>query len=219
MHFICGSTGAGKTTYAMALAQRAKAVCLSIDAWMGGFFVVRLPGGRTIVWDLQRAARCEALMWSVADQVVARGIDVVFDVPLVRCDDRDRFRARASQTAALIKMHYLDVPREVRRARLLARSRKADGGAPPPFQRGGVRRPRRGLRGALRRRALRSDDRLRRLSARPPSGSPGPLSRPGPGSRPARWGGPAPVRRSARRGPGRTRRRSRRAGPTRSSTR
>ncbi len=70
-------------------------------------------------------------MWSVADQVVARGIDVVFDVPLVRCDDRDRFRARASQTAALIKMHYLDVPREVRRARLLARSRKADGGAPP----------------------------------------------------------------------------------------
>jgi predicted kinase len=71
-----------------------------------------------------RIERCEAQMWPLADQIVAHGIDVVFDIGLPLRDDRDRFRARASQTAALVKMHYLDVPVEIRQARVLARNEK-----------------------------------------------------------------------------------------------
>jgi predicted kinase len=118
VHFICGATGAGKTTYAIALAQRTKAVRFALDDWMAALFAGDRPVEPTLEWTLDRAARCEAAMWSVADQLVARGIDVVFDIGLARRDHRDRFRARASQTPAAIKMHYLDVPRETRRARV-----------------------------------------------------------------------------------------------------
>jgi predicted kinase len=128
LHFICGSTCAGKTMYASALAQRAKAVRFSIDEWMGGLFVPDRPADMTpaaaLAWMVERVQRCEAQMWPLADQIVARGIDVVFDIGLVRRDDRDRFRARASQTAANIKMHYLDVPAEIRRARVVERRAK-----------------------------------------------------------------------------------------------
>jgi predicted kinase len=122
VHFICGSTGAGKTTYAVALARRAKAVRFTIDEWMGNLFVADRPATPSLEWALERTARCEAQMWTLADDLVSRNIDVVFDIGMSRRDHRDRFRARASQTAASIKMHYLDVPREVRKARVAARN-------------------------------------------------------------------------------------------------
>jgi predicted kinase len=129
LHFICGSTGAGKTTYAVALAQRTKAVRFSIDEWMGNLFLPERPSPALLEWAQERTDRCEAQMWPLADQIVAHGIDVIFDIGLPRRDHRDRFRARASQTAALIKMHYLDVPVEIRRARILARNEKGGGPA------------------------------------------------------------------------------------------
>ena len=128
VHFICGSTGAGKTTYAVALAARAKAIRFTFDEWMACLFVADRPATANLEWALERTARCEAQMWSIADPLVARGIDVVFDLGLSRREQRDRFRSRASQTAGSIKMHYLDVPRETRRARVRARNAQRTGG-------------------------------------------------------------------------------------------
>jgi predicted kinase len=127
VHFICGGIGAGKTTYAIALAQRTKAVRFTIDEWMARLFVRDRPEQPTLEWALERTARCEEQMWSVADILVARGIDVIFDLGLSTRDQRDRFRARARQTAATVKMHYLDVPRETRRARVLSRNAHGSG--------------------------------------------------------------------------------------------
>jgi predicted kinase len=129
VHFICGPTGAGKTTYAIALAGRAKAVRFTIDDWMTNLFVADRPppSPASLPWALDRTARCEAQMWSVAEPLLARGIDVVFDLGVSRRDQRDRFRMRAAQTAGSIKMHYLDVPRETRRARVHARNAQQTG--------------------------------------------------------------------------------------------
>jgi predicted kinase len=128
VHFICGPPGAGKTTYAVALATRAKAVRFTIDEWMAILFVADRPQEMDMRWAIDRTARCEAQMWTVADTLIARGVDVVFDLGVSRRDQRDRFRARASQTPASMKMHYLDVPRETRRARIRARSAQPNGG-------------------------------------------------------------------------------------------
>ena len=123
VHLICGSIGAGKTTYAEALTKVVKGVRFSIDEWIANLFLADRPEPATLEWALARVNRCEKQMWTLADQVIARGVDVVFDWGLTTFDQRDRFRARVAQTVAESKLHYLDVSRETRRARVLERSK------------------------------------------------------------------------------------------------
>ena len=121
-HLICGSTGAGKTTYAKALAHRVRGVRFSIDEWMVSLFLADSPAQLSSAWAVERASRCEAQMGSIADQLVARGVDVVFDVGLSKREHRDRFRMRAAQAGANSKLHYLDVEAETRRERVRQRN-------------------------------------------------------------------------------------------------
>jgi predicted kinase len=124
VHLICGATGAGKTTYAMAMAQRTKGVRFSIDEWMGQLFLADRPDPPSFAWALERINRCEQQMWTVADQLIARGVDVIFDLGFCRSDHRDRVRARTAQTPAPSKLHYLDVSLGTRRDRVLRRNRE-----------------------------------------------------------------------------------------------
>ena len=116
MHLICGAIGAGKTTYAVALASRTGAVRFSLDEWMKTLFFPDRPAPQGLDWFLERAARCEAQMWDIAEPIIARGVDVVFDVGLARLEDRDRCRGRGMQTKGSVKLHYLDVDGDIRRA-------------------------------------------------------------------------------------------------------
>jgi len=121
VHLICGSTGAGKTTYAKAIASRTGAVRLSIDEWMATLFIADRPNPASVEWATERLVRCEHQMWSVAKQVVERGIDVVLDLGLSTRDQRERLRLFVAETRAECKLHYLDVSVETRRARVLQR--------------------------------------------------------------------------------------------------
>jgi predicted kinase len=121
VHLICGSTGAGKTTYAIALAARTGAVRFSIDEWMNTLFVADRPASPDIPWALERLERCERQMWALAEQLIERDVNVVFDVGLSTRDQRERLRMLVAQTRAESKLHYLDVNLETRRARVLSR--------------------------------------------------------------------------------------------------
>ena len=90
VHLICGSTGAGKTTYAIALADRVKGVRFSIDEWMTNLFLPDRPAELTLAWAVERTARSETQIWAVADQILARATDVVLDVGLSKRQHRDR---------------------------------------------------------------------------------------------------------------------------------
>jgi predicted kinase len=131
-HLICGSTGAGKTRYAMALAERTKGVLLSMDEWMSVLFIPDRPNPPNLEWAIERTERCERQMWAVARQVIARGIDVVLDWGLSRVLERDRVRTWVAQAAAESKLHYLDVGRDTRLRRVLERNR--DRSVPHAFE-------------------------------------------------------------------------------------
>lgn len=122
VHLICGATGAGKTTYAKAVADRARGVRFSIDEWMASLFLADRPEQLSLSWAVERAARCEAQMWALAEELLARGTDVVFDVGLSRREHRDRFRLRAAQAGGQAKLHYLDVDAQARRERVRRRN-------------------------------------------------------------------------------------------------
>ena len=124
-HLICGSVGAGKTTYAKALAERVRGVRLSADEWMVNLFLSDRPEPMSIAWAVERTARCELQMWAIGDQLLSHRIDVVFDVGLSRREHRERFRARAAQAGADSKLHYLDVDSDTRRERVRERNKQA----------------------------------------------------------------------------------------------
>jgi predicted kinase len=124
VHLICGPTGAGKTTYAIALAERARAVRFSIDEWMANLFVADRPDPPAVPWAAERILRCERQIWAIGQQLIARNIDVVLDLGLSRRDHRDHMRAQVAQTRAESKLHYLDVSAETRRARILQRGKQ-----------------------------------------------------------------------------------------------
>lgn len=122
-HLICGPPGSGKSTYAIALAQRLRAVRFSVEEWLAALFAADRNGTLDVEWTLERVDRCERQIWTVAEPVLMAGTSVVLDLGLPRADDRDRWRAHVAGTIAESKLHYLDVNREIRRSRILERSR------------------------------------------------------------------------------------------------
>jgi antitoxin VapB len=58
VHLICGSTGAGKTTYALQLSDRVGAVRFSIDEWMAALFWMDTPQSLDPAWSMERVERC-----------------------------------------------------------------------------------------------------------------------------------------------------------------
>jgi predicted kinase len=122
VHLICGATGAGKTSYAASLAVRVRGVRFSLDEWMAALFLPDRPAPANLAWAVERTARCEALIWSVGAEVLARPADVVLDFGFSRRVHRDEARLRAHQNGAQVKLHYLDVEPETRRARIMQRN-------------------------------------------------------------------------------------------------
>jgi predicted kinase len=122
-HLVCGPTGAGKTTYAIALAAQTRAVRLSTDEWVAALFIPDRPGPPSHEWLLERAERCEGLIWAVASRLLGLGTSVVLDVGLWLADHRDRWRGEVAGTVAESKLHYLDVSRDIRLGRVLDRNR------------------------------------------------------------------------------------------------
>ena len=71
---------------------------------------------------LERLARCHALIWSVAEAVLAAGTSVVLDVGAMRRADRERIRQIAKAKGLSLRWHFVDAPQDVRRARVAVRN-------------------------------------------------------------------------------------------------
>ena len=126
-HLIAGSTGAGKTTYARALAERIGGVCFSIDDWMEALFWPDCPQKDDLAWALERLRRCEAQAGSVAAQLSARGIASVVDFGLTTQAQRDGWMTRAQMAGVALELHSMELPADLRWTRVEQRNAAVEG--------------------------------------------------------------------------------------------
>jgi predicted kinase len=122
LHVIFGPIGAGKTTYAHALARREGAVPFVLDEWGARLFGPDVDGALDFRWMLERLGRCEALIRSTVTAVLAVGTSVVLDIGAMRRADRERIRQVAEGAGHRLQWHFVDAPQEVRRARVAGRN-------------------------------------------------------------------------------------------------
>lgn len=126
IHLLIGSTGAGKTHYAKTLAAERRAVRFAIDDWMKRLFFPDLQGEISFAWAMERINRCEELIWSTAEDVLQRDLEVILEISMSTRELRFKQYERARSSGFPHKVHYLDIDRETRLQRVLARNKQKD---------------------------------------------------------------------------------------------
>ena len=122
VHLICGLTGAGKSTYSEALRHRIGGVRFSIDEWNNRLFFMDRHPTADFDWFYERVQRCGAQMRATAEQVIGAGVPAVFDCGFTDLKERQRFYDWAASLDYRVKLHFLDVAKDVRWARVCKRN-------------------------------------------------------------------------------------------------
>ena len=83
IYIIGGLPGAGKTTYAKALAKEKKAIVFSTDVWMSEFFWVDHSPDKETSWIFERVDRCEKRMVQTCIELAEIGASSILDIGFV----------------------------------------------------------------------------------------------------------------------------------------
>lgn len=122
---VSGPTGAGKTTYSIALAQEAKAIRFSIDPWMQTLFAKDMTS-LDYDWMMERVQRCYEQIWNVSEQILKIDGNVVLDLGFTTKEQRSVFVDRGTELNIKSEIHYLNVESEIRRQRVKKRNQEKD---------------------------------------------------------------------------------------------
>lgn len=124
LHLIIGPVGAGKSTFALQLCRDHAAVRLTLDEWMATLFSQDRPESGVMEWYLERTARCIEQIWSLAENLIEVGTDVVLEIGLIQRRDRERLYQRVDAAGYALTVYVLDAPRELRRERVEQRNQE-----------------------------------------------------------------------------------------------
>ncbi len=119
---VVGCTGAGKSSYARALADQLGALRFSIDEWMVALFWADSPQPIQFDWTIERVNRCEAQIFAIARQAATRGVPAVLDLGFTTKAHRDKFRDLGEQAGLSVAVHFVDVPANERWRRVEQRN-------------------------------------------------------------------------------------------------
>jgi predicted kinase len=123
LHLIIGPVGAGKSTFARALSEQHRAVPLILDDWMAQLFGAdQRPEVDRIAWYLERRDRCLEQIWKLTTALCAVQTPVVLEIWLLQRRDREEFYRRVDDAGYDLTVYVLDVPREIRRERVMRRN-------------------------------------------------------------------------------------------------
>ena len=122
---VCGSTGAGKTTYSLKVAKEIGAVKFSIDPWMQTLFAKDMVS-LDYSWMIERVNRCYEQIWETSRQILSLDGKVVLDLGFTTKSQRDVFCDKAKALGINAEVHYLDVQKDIRKKRVEKRNVEKD---------------------------------------------------------------------------------------------
>jgi predicted kinase len=110
---VCGLPGSGKTTLARQMERTRSAIRFSADEWMDALAID--------LYDEAQRAKIEALQWTFAQDLLARGLTVIIEWGTWGRSERDTLRTGARALGAAVELHYLTAPPDVLFQRIQAR--------------------------------------------------------------------------------------------------
>jgi predicted kinase len=125
LHFLVGSTGAGKTTYALRFCRDVGAVRFSVDEWMSSLFWMDSPQPLEPAWSMERVRRCSDQIWETAVQVAKLGAPCMLELGFGSRERRETYAALADAAGLSVRYHLLDAPVEARWERVQKRNAEA----------------------------------------------------------------------------------------------
>jgi predicted kinase len=105
LHLMVGLPCSGKTTLAKKLEQKYAALRFTPDEWHTWLFGLDLENQEHDA----RHNMIETIMWKLATRALKLGVTVFLDFGFWAREERDFFRARASELGASCQIHFMDV--------------------------------------------------------------------------------------------------------------
>lgn len=124
VHMIVGNVGAGKSTYAAKLAAERNAHIFAVDEWMRTLFFPDMPDPAPYEWALERTERIEDVILVEASRLSGLGMEIILDLGFFSRIQRDRVRGELAAAGRETQLHYLNVDRMIRWARVEERNRE-----------------------------------------------------------------------------------------------
>lgn len=119
LHMLCGKIAAGKSSLAARLGAAPLTVIVSEDKWMFPLFGSEMKAVEDYV---RYAARLRAAMAPHVVDLLRAGVSVVLDYPANTVANRAWMLDIAKAAGVPHRLHWLDVPDEICRARMHARN-------------------------------------------------------------------------------------------------
>lgn len=124
IHIILGNTGAGKTTYGLSLKEKERGVIFSIDHWNKMLFLDDKTPEDGVDWFLERIQRSDTMIQSLVIQLAEAGTPAILDLGFAKKERREAFYAFAKAYNIPIQLHFLDIPSEIRKQRVVQRNQE-----------------------------------------------------------------------------------------------
>lgn len=122
VHLIEGPVGAGKSTYAIALASAERAIHIALDEWFATLFAPDRPERDVIPWYVERKDRLIEVIWRHSRHMLDSGSDVILELGLIQQAPRVDFCRRVQGEGYGLAVHVIDAPIEVLRERVRKRN-------------------------------------------------------------------------------------------------
>lgn len=119
---ICGGIGAGKSSYSLKLVKELGGIYFATDEWMKNLYRDDLIAEMQYEWALERIDRIEQQMFDLAQQLIPKGIPVIFDLGLLQRAHRQKFYDLAKTYGFDVETHMIEVDKAIRWQRVEKRN-------------------------------------------------------------------------------------------------